>query len=366
MTFAKGRLFAFSFLFLCTLGVTFVGAQQPRPAKPEQDEPIKLGSTLVSVPVSVSDRNGRYISGLKAENFTLYTDGAKQQIAFFSAEEEPLNVALLLDTSKSTRDVLDKIKDHAKDFLKQLRPQDKAMIVCFDYQVHVLTELTADRKALERAIKKAEIGDYVGTTLYDAVFEVTENHFKKISGRKAIILLTDGKDHGSQVSSQQLLETAAESDAMIYSVFYTTKEPNFNRRLDPFPGNRRIEPFPPINRGGRRRFPLLQFPQTPQRMPQQYPQQFPNGAQRRERLERQNERAVEFLEELANVSAGRFYRGEVSDLKKNFELIADELRHQYRIGFYPEGEKREGRVHKIRVAVSPNAAVVRARRTYTD
>jgi hypothetical protein len=102
--------------------------------------------------------------------------------------------------------------------------------------------------------------------LYDAVFEVTENHFKKISGRKAIILLTDGKDHGSQVSSQQLLETAAESDAMIYSVFYTTKEPNFNRRLDPFPGNRRIEPFPPINRGGRRRFPLLQFPQTPQRM----------------------------------------------------------------------------------------------------
>jgi hypothetical protein len=93
---------------------------------------------------------------------------------------------------------------------------------------------------------------------------------------------------------------------------------------------------------------------------------FPGRAQRRERIERQNERAEQFLEDLANVSAGRFYRSEVADLKKNFELIADELRHQYRIGFYPDGEKQEGVTHKLRVEVSRTDAVVRARRSYTD
>ena len=83
-------------------------------------------------------------------------------------------------------------------------------------------------------------------------------------------------------------------------------------------------------------------------------------------MARQNELAVEFLENLSNASAGRFYQSEVSDLKKNFALIADELRNQYRLGFYPESEKREGQVHKLRVEVSQADAVVRARRTYTD
>jgi VWFA-related protein len=350
-------------LFIALLCITpppTPAQEQKDAARQDQDAPIKLGSTLVSVPVIVSDRNGRYVSGLKAENFTLYKDGAVQPIAFFTAEEEAINVAILLDTSKSTRDVLDKIKDHAKDFLKQLRPQDKAMVVTFDYQVHVLTRLTSDRKELERAVKQAEIGEFVGTTLRDAVFEVTERHFKTIKGRKAIILLTDGKDHGSQISGDDLIDATAESDAMIYSIFYTTKMPNFNP--DRLPRRDRNDRLPPFGRGGRRRFPMNgQFPQTSQGLPQ-----FPDRAQRRERMERQNEQAVEFLEDLSKASAGRFYRSEVSDIKKNFALIADELRHQYRLGFYPEGEKRQGNVHKLRVDVAQTDAVVRARRTYTD
>ena len=96
------------------------------------------------------------------------------------------------------------------------------------------------------------------------------------------------------------------------------------------------------------------------------PQPFPDKAQRRERIERQNEQAVEFLENLSNASAGRFYRSEISDIKKNFALIADELRNQYCLGFYPDGEKRVGTAHKLRVAVSQTDVVIRARRTYTD
>jgi VWFA-related protein len=352
MTFAKRTSLALSFVSIFAICVTCADAQV-------QDETIKIGATLVSVPVIVSDRTGRYISGLKAGNFTLYRDGVKQQISFFTAEEEPINVALLLDTSKSTQTVLDEIKDHARDFLKQLRPQDKALVVSFDYEVHVLTGLTSDRKVLERAIINAEIGEYVGTTLRDAVFEVEERHFKKITGRKAIILLTDGKDHGSRVSTEELLEASAESDAMIYSIFYTTKNPNLNPRFDPFPRRRRDGMDPPMNRG-RRRFPLTnEFLTNRQR-------QFPDRPQRRERVERKNREAVDFLEELSEVSAGRFYRSEITDLKKNFALIADELRHQYRIGFYPDGEKRQGVTHKLRVEVSRAEAVVRARRSYTD
>src|SRR5262249_48594705 len=139
--------------------------------------------------------------------------------------------ALLLDTSLSTRQVLGDIKDRARDFLKQLRPQDKAMVVTFDYDVHILSRLTADRKELEKAIKQADIGKYPGTTLRDAVFTVFKDSFKQINGRKAIILLTDGKDHGSQISTEDLLDAATESDTMIYSIFFQTKMPMFQRRF---------------------------------------------------------------------------------------------------------------------------------------
>lgn len=159
----------------------------------------------------VSDRQGRYVSGLRAEDFTLYRDHARQTIAVFDSVEEPLNVVLLLDTSKSTQDVLTKIKDAARNLLKELRPQDRALIIAFDSDVHVLCQLSSDRKALERAIKNAGVGEFVGTTMRDAVSKVLGESFKQIKGRKAIILLTDGKDHGSAISEDALLESAAES-----------------------------------------------------------------------------------------------------------------------------------------------------------
>lgn len=91
----------------------------------------------MSVPVIVSDRQGRYISGLKAPDFTLYEDRNKQPISFFADTEEAINVALLLDTSRSTAGVLDDIKKAAKEFIKQLRPQDRAMVASFDYDLIV-------------------------------------------------------------------------------------------------------------------------------------------------------------------------------------------------------------------------------------
>jgi hypothetical protein len=197
-------------------------------------EVIKVYSNLVSVPVIVSDRDGRYIPGLRQEDFKLYDNNAQQTLTFFDAAEEPLNIALLLDTSRSTEGVLDDIKKAAKNFLKELRPQDRAMIVSFDYDIHKLSSLTSDRKILERAIKQAEVGKYFGTLLNDAVLESIERDLKPINGRKAIILLTDGEDAGSRTDRNDLLSYASESDAMIYSIYYASSGKRPSGRDRPF------------------------------------------------------------------------------------------------------------------------------------
>src|SRR5262245_13476940 len=116
-----------SALTCCAMCVIAASAQNQRQ---DPDQTFKIDTTLVSVPVIVSDRQGRYIAGLKASDFRLYEDRVKQQIAFFADTEEPINVALLLDTSKSTSWVLDDIKKAAKDFVKQLRSQDRARYLC--------------------------------------------------------------------------------------------------------------------------------------------------------------------------------------------------------------------------------------------
>lgn len=349
---------------LCVLmGVGIAGAQQ-RGQKPESEQAIKIETTLVSVPVIVSDRQGRYISGLKASDFTLYEDRVKQPIEFFADTEEPINVALMLDTSKSTARVLDDIKKAARDFVKQLRPQDRAMIVSFDHDETALCELTSDHKTLERAIGKARIGEQVGTKLRDAVNDVMKEELKAVKGRKAIVLLTDGKDHGSEVTEQALLDSAAEADTLIYSVFYNSlpmgmagnqRGPRADRGGW---GNRGRGPG--MGRRGGIFTPMPRFPNPPQRRPDGRDEQ---RQRRAGRIEARNEDAIDFLQQLSDVSAGRYYSSEVANLKKTFEQIIEELRHQYRLGFYPPDHATSG-IHSIKVEVSRPDVVTRSRRSY--
>ena len=327
--------------FLITsLSPVAVKAQDDKARDPT--EVIKVYSNLVSVPVIVSDRNGRYISGLTEPDFKLYDNSAEQKLAYFDAAEAPLNVALLLDTSRSTEGVIDDIRKAAKDFLKDLRPQDRAMIVSFDYGVHKLSPLTSDRKILERAIKDAHVGEYFGTLLNDALIEVIEQDLRPINGRKAIVLLTDGEDAGSRVSSDDVLSYATESDAMIYSIYYAPSPMRRPRRDRPF---RR-----PGGIFGRRDPMQDRFPR-----------------QRRDRQNRQDRRgefAIEFLTSLSDVSAGRFYKSEKTDLQTTFVMIAEELRNQYRLGFYPEALARDGTLHQLKVKVDKPEVAIRARTQY--
>ena len=143
---------------LVLAGMIQIAAGQDRNAT----EIIKVDTRLVSVPVTVSDRNGRYVPGLTEADFTLYQDGVKQNIDFFGATEEPLTIALLIDTSQSTRPVLADIKDSAHAFLKLLQPRDRAMVVSFDYDTHVLSGLTTDKETASASDKKCR---YTGRTV---------------------------------------------------------------------------------------------------------------------------------------------------------------------------------------------------------
>ena len=346
-------------LALC-LPLAQVEAQQSEPV-----DIIKVDSNLVSVPVIVSDRNGHYVAKLSADHFKLYDNSLPQKISFFDNAEEPLNVALLLDTSRSTQGVIDDIRKAAQNFLKDLGPQDRAMIVSFDYAVHRLSALTNDRKVLENAIKHAKVGMYLGTTLNDAVSEIAEKDFKPVKGRKAIILLTDGQDHGSQISESELLASESESDAMVYSIFYASSGPRGLRdfRDRRFPGGR----------GGRGGGIFGGRGRGPDQLPGQKPEgrggpgDNPRGNQRRERKEEMDELGADFLAKLSEVTAGRFYRSNKTDLKTTFALIADELRFQYRLGFQPDELQKDGSLHLLSVKVNaPDVAdlVVRARRQY--
>lgn len=275
----------------------------------EDDSPIKVDTLLFTIPLTVSDKNGRKVSGLKKENFTVYQDSDKQDIELFLNEETPMNVAILLDTSYSTREVLDKIQKAARDFVKILRPEDKALIVSFDSQTIFLSELTSDRKLLTKAIDRAQISQVNGSNLYDAVNRVVQNFFAPLKGRKAIIALTDAVVSWRAVSAQQILDELQESDTVFYPIIFRTKS------------------FYSTKAGAR------------------------------------NATPIRMLEILSEETTGKIYEKEATKLKEAFQSIAEELKKQYLIGFYPTNTRPGGRAPgHIRVEVDRRDMTVRAKK----
>ena len=329
----------------CVLAAQTVQSQEPQTV-----DTISIDTNLISVPVIVSDRDNRYVPDLKMDSFHLFDNQIEQKITYFDTGEEPLNVVLMLDTSMSASGVLKDIKKAAKEFLKELRPQDRAMIVTFDWEYQKLSTLTNDRKELENAIKHAKVGKSLGTVLNDALMDVTTHVLQPIRGRKAIILLSDGEDHGSVVNPDDLIKSESEADAMIYSIYYQSELMRFfGDRPGRGPGGRG-------GRGpGRGRGPGPFHHASPQR---------PGGPQGRGRPPWRQDEGIELMRKLAEVTGGRFYQGETKTLKDTFVLIAEELRHQYRLGFYPDDLKRDGTHHALLVKVNLPDVSVRSRHEY--
>src|ERR1044072_405257 len=211
-------------------GTNYPNNRQPEaqkdqtPAGPEEVDAgdiIRINSTLVTGPVSVMDRDGRYVPNLQKEEFRIWEDGVEQEVAFFQSVDKPFSVVLMLDTSPSTQFRLEDIQDAAISFVNQLRRDDRVMVVSFNDDIKILCELTTDRGRLHRAIQRSKTDD--GTRLYDAVDMVINQTLSRIQGRKAIVLFTDGVDTTSRRASYESnVMDAQELDALIYPVQYDT------------------------------------------------------------------------------------------------------------------------------------------------
>jgi Ca-activated chloride channel homolog len=323
----------------------------PEPTGPQEVDAgdiIRVNTTLVTIPVSVMDRDGRYIPNLEKQDFRIWEDGVEQEVAFFASVDKPFSVVLMLDTSPSTQFRLEDIQDAAISFVNQLRPEDKVMVVSFNNDIKLLSDLTTDRSKLQRAIQRAHTDD--GTRLYDAVDMVINQQLSRIPGRKAIVLFTDGVDTTSRRATYESnLMDAQELDALIYPVQYDTSGDIAGVI---FPGG-------PIDVWGQILGGIFGGGRNGNNRRGGYP------SPRRGTIRADYELASQYLRELADNTGGRQYQADsLQNMGYAFANVAEELRRQYSIGYYPKRPPQAGQRRQIKVrARQPNLAV-RARESY--
>lgn len=352
-----------------------------------EDDIVRVDTNLVTIPVTVIDREGRFVPGLVKEDFQVFENGKPQELAYFAPVEQPFTVALVLDMSRSTAFKIDQIQTAAYQFVMGLRPKDKVMVVAFDEEVLFLSEPTNDRETLRLAINKTRFGG--GTSLYEAVYQTMER-MKKINGRKAIVLFTDGVDTTSRKTNDaDNLAKAQEIDSLIYTVRYDTYQDVQNQMSQapilnpvPIPGAPPVSLPPSTPTIPGTNLPLPQIPQRrrdPQRDPR-YPNDPRNPNDPTDPRNRDDQtvimgggtttveyrRAKEYLDKLATNTGGRLYEANSAlNLSRAFEQIAEELRRQYSLGYYPPTEGSFGERRKINVKVNRKKVSVRARDGYT-
>ena len=318
----------------------------------DEGEPLKLNATLINIPVLVSDRSGRYLPQLSANDFLLYEDGVQQEVAFFGNEKVPFKVALLLDVSPSVEGNLEDIQDAAIEFVQQMRSQDEIMVVSFDKNIHYLTGFTNDRRQLEYAIRSARTGS--GTSVYDAVYETVTRRLRNVEGRKALLLFSDGEDTTSRTSYDDAVEIVTESDVLVYGLRYPGG--NFNINPNPWPNTR--NPIPQIP------FPLpIPWPWPRRRRGGNFTDSNNVAADPQGRRQRGHR---DFMKDITNAGGGPVYDAEqISDLRRLASRIAEELRHVYVISYYPTNALSNGGYREIRIRVRGQSDIaVRHRRGY--
>jgi VWFA-related protein len=307
--------------------------QQERPDRRDDDDfNFKVSVDVVNVFFNVKDKRGGLIPELKAGDFELYEDEKKQTIKYFSAESnQPLTLGLLIDSSGSQQRVLDMEKQVGSQFLADvLGPKDLAFVISFDVNVDLLQDFTSSRRELRDGLYRARIntgggmhgappglgggpiptsGNPRGTLLYDAIWLAANEKLGREVGRKAIIILTDGMDQGSQTSLKLAVEAAQRADTICY-VLLVADRPFYGRNDTAYYGDREMK-------------------------------------------------------ELAEQTGGRLIKigDKLEKLKAAFDQIALELRSQYSIGYTPTNNKRDGTFRRVEIK-SKQDYKVQARKGY--
>jgi len=326
----------------------------PHEALRAQDQPkISVQVKVVSVLATVRDKHGKIIPDLTKDDFVLEEDTHPQTIAYFSRETDlPLTLGLLVDTSLSQRRVLDQERNASYSFLDQmLREKDLAFVIHFDREVELLQDLTSSHKKLETALGHLDEpsfsnrgggsggsrGSYGGggTLLYDAVYLASNEEMKKQQGRKALIILSDGVDHGSKESLSIAIESAQRADTVVYSILFADQESfGIPGGFGGIGGMGRHGGGGGMGRGG-----------------SGYPQRdHPDGKK--------------ILERISAETGGRLF--EVSKklpIDEIYNQIEEELRNQYSLGYTPGADSGPG-YHKIHLTTKQKDQIVQTRQGY--
>jgi len=340
---------------------------QERQGSSSEQESFRFRSSveLINVTATVSDGRGRFVSGLRQEDFRVYEDGELRPITHFTAERVPVSLGIVLDTSGSMEgDKMLAAKQALQRFLFDLLgPEDEVFLYRFDNRPELVHPWTRDKEQIAAALRRLQPRG--ATTLYDAVAEAIPLAGTGRNRKKAILIISDGNDSSSYTKIEELKRLIRESEVLVYAIGIDAMTQSQPYRRPWFPTilqQRRPTPFPfPIPGGGGRTPPTLppRYPPSPPPISNPGPSSPSRGTGRDEAVN------VRVLREITDTSGGRTeVIWQPRDLDGATAGIADELSKQYFLGYPAGNDKRDGRWHSIRVEVSHADYVVRARRGY--
>jgi len=299
-------------MLVCGLSVAVIGQRQavePAQQQPPQPPSFRAGVDVVSLNVTVTDGQERFVTDLTQDDFLLYEDGVLQETTYFSRRQLPIALALMIDTSASMDERMTTAQEAAIGFSRRLRPEDLAEIIDFDSRVEILQAFTNSIDALEEAIRLTSAGG--STSLYNALY-ISLRELKKAPlrvedvRREAIIVLSDGDDTSSLVSFEEVLDLAHRSETAIYSIGLKTDEEGSGFREADF-----------------------------------------------------------VLRELAQETGGRaFFPEQIEDLAGIYEQISDELSSQYSLGYVSANPLQNGQWRRIVVQMKRENTIARTKQGY--
>lgn len=347
--------------------------ESKKPDEVDEGDVVRVDTQLVSVPAVVTDGSGRPLSGLRPENFRIVEDGQPQTIANFGTTETPFEIALLLDTSGSTRDDVALIRAAANSFIAALRPGDRVGVVAFNTArtvdkpiaaVEVLTPLTGDREALKRAIEN--LGASQGTPYYDALERIADSIFREppseeVRGRRAVVALTDGVDSSSNSDFATAKMKLSRVGVACYFIQVNTEDFVEDRLMKDCNDDGQLA----LSQRQIQRYREIFYPRAKAENFNSFCQMGPF-----ERMSISRELynlARREMNDLSRVSGGRsFVAATLADARAAFARVAEDIGTQYSLGYYPTNKARDGKYRSIKLEVRglKDKTVVRARDGY--
>jgi VWFA-related protein len=300
---------------LVMLAAMWLPAQVVIGARTTAPGTIRVDVDLVNVLCSVREKDGTWAKDLTRADFEVREDGRVRPVTHFAADtDSPITVALLLDVSGSVATILDIEKAAASRFFDEVvRPGDNALLAGFSDTIPIWQDLTGSRSDLQAALREAgpgfsyrnaETRPRGGTLLYDAVDLVAKRKLRGVTGRKTMVLITDGLDNGSVTRLEKAMQSAQEADAVVFAIHYVPES-------------------------------------------------------------RDSADGMKALERIAEPTGGRaFHVSKRMPLERVFAEIADEMRHQYSLGFTPASHEKDGSFHKLEVKVLRPGLKAAARNGY--